>query len=142
MPGFRPLILVALATLAGCVSGVEPGGKFPSATFDVAADYTAAYRRASEYVRVCHEQAPHRYDVAYAANRSLVDKTATGEISVFKTTEPAKLLEVVRAKPNGPRTAEVTVTVLGDGTTWDAEELAAAKQSIQTATPVCRAGQE
>jgi hypothetical protein len=140
MPECRPLILAALFMLGGCASGIEPGGNFPSETFDVSTPYDAAYRRAGEFVRVCHTAPEHRYGVVYGDHRTLDEKFATAEIVVYKVPEPTVHLEVIQAKPKGKTDATVTVTVLGQGM-WDARELAAAKQSIQSATPVCRAAQ-
>lgn len=143
MPGFRSLILGSLLVLTGCASGIEPDGNYPTETFNVDADYGAAYRRAGEFLRVCHVDVEYPYGVTYGYNRSIDEKTAIGTLSVYKIPEPAKLLEVVRAKPDGPlmtsHTSTVTVTVLGEGP-WDAQELAAAKKSIQSATPACRPG--
>jgi len=45
----------------------------------------------------------------------------------------------VSAESDGPAKSNVTVTVLGQGR-WDAAEIAAARASIQSATPVCRKG--
>jgi hypothetical protein len=56
-------------------------------------------------------------------------------------TEPAKVLELIAAESASPSTAKVTITVLGEGR-WDAAEIAAARASIQSATPVCRKGGE
>jgi hypothetical protein len=143
MSGFRSLIIASLLTLTGCASGIQSDGNYPSETFIVDAGYDAAYRRASEFVRVCHVDVEYAYGVSYGYSRSLDEKTAIGTVSLYKIPEPAKLLEIVRAKPDGPlntsHTATVTVTVLGDGP-WDAQEIAAAKKSIQSATPICRPG--
>lgn len=138
MPRCRPLILAALALLGGCASGIEPGGNFPSATFDVNTPYDAAYRRAAEFARVCHTAPEHPYGVEYRTTETLDEKFAIGRIALFKVPEPTVHLEVIEAKPKGKTDSTVTVTVLGQGD-WDARELAAAKQSIQTATPACRA---
>lgn len=61
------------------------------------------------------------------------------EVQVYKVGETAKILELVSAESDGPAKAKVTVTVLGEGR-WDAAEIAAARASIQSATPVCRKG--
>jgi hypothetical protein len=53
--------------------------------------------------------------------------------------ETAKILELIAAESDGPAKAKVTITVLGQGR-WDAAEIAAARASIQSATPVCRKG--
>jgi hypothetical protein len=138
MSGCRPFIVALLLALGGCAGGIQPGGNFPSETFDVAAPYEAAFRRAAEFIRVCHIDPVHPYDVKFGDSRSIVEKTATAEIAVFQIPEPARRLEIIRARPKGKVDSTVTVTVFGEGV-WDAKEIAAAKQSIQTATPVCRA---
>jgi hypothetical protein len=140
MPGYRSLILAALFLLGGCASGVEPGGKFPSETFDVSTPYQAAYRRASEFVRICHIDPAHPYGVRYGDASTLDEKFATAQIAVYKIPEPTVHLEVFQFKPKGKADSTVTVTVLGEDV-WDAREIAAAKQSIQSATPACRATQ-
>jgi len=127
------------AVLSGCastglMSGDEPG---MSETFSVQANVQAAHRRAGEYVRVCHEQRTYPYGVAYQSHQSLGEKGAPNEVQVFKKTEPAKILEIIRAQADGAAASTVTVTVLGEAQ-WDQAELEAAKASIQSATPVCR----
>jgi hypothetical protein len=138
MRAVRPLILASLL-LGGCASGIQRDGNYPNISFEVPVTYQTAIRRGAEFSRVCHTDAPHPYGATYGDNRSLVEKTAIGEVSIFKIPEPAKLLEVIRTKPSGPSSATVTITVLGENE-WDAQEMEAAKRSIETATPVCRAG--
>lgn len=139
MPGYRPLMLAALLILGGCASGIEPGGNFPSQTFDVSAPYEAAYRRAQEFVRVCHIAPAHPYGVQYGESSSLHEKFATASLAIYKIPEPTVHLELIQFKPQGKANSTVTVTVLGKDV-WDEGEVAAAKQSIQSATPVCRGG--
>ena len=129
-------ITVALGGCAstGLLSGDPPGA---TETFPVQADFQAAYRRAGEYVRVCHEQRRHPYGVVYQSHHSLGQKGAPNEIQVYKKTEQAKILEIIRAQADGAAASQVTVMVLGNPP-WDAAELQAAKASIQSATPVCR----
>lgn len=139
----RVLCLSGLAiavTLSGCagkglLSGDAPG---VTETFPVQADVQAAHRRASEFVRVCHEERVHPYGAVYQTRQSLGDKGAPNEIRVFKQTEPAKILEIIRAQSNGLAASTVTVMVLGEGV-WDEAEIQAVKASIQSATPTCRA---
>ena len=66
-------------------------------------------------------------------------KKDLGRIRVFKVGEEAKILELIGAKGESvePVTTRVTVSVLGTGV-WDQAELAAARKSIQSATPACR----
>ncbi|WP_083228713.1 BPTD_2524 family lipoprotein [Bordetella sp. H567] len=130
-------MLAALIFLGGCASGIDAGGNFPRATFDVNTPYDAAYRRAAEFARVCHTAPEHPYGVQYGTSETLDEKFAVGRIAVFKVPEPTVHLEVIEVKPKGKTDATVTVTVLGQGS-WDARELDAAKQSIQSATPACR----
>ncbi|AMG88388.1 BPTD_2524 family lipoprotein [Bordetella bronchiseptica] len=133
--------LLAAGVLSGCASQGLLSGDTPglSESFIVTADFQAAYRRAGEYVRVCHEQRPHPYGVVYQSSRRLGDRGAPNEVHVFKREEPTKILEIIQSQTETPSTARVTVRVLGDGK-WDAAEIAAAKASIQSATPVCRQG--
>lgn len=131
--------LTVTMLLGGCASkGLLDGettGK--SETFSVQADVQAAHRRAGEFVRVCHEQKAHPYGAVYLSHQSLGEKGVPNEVRVFKQTEPAKILEIIRAQADGPATATVTVVVLDEGR-WDEAEIQAAKTSIQSATPVCR----
>lgn len=138
----RVLSLTGLAVavaLSGCASKGLLSGDPPGATetFAVQADVQAAHRRASEFVRVCHEQRAHPYGVVYMSHKSLGEKGAPNETRVYKKTEPAKILEIIRAQSDSLTTSTVTVMVLGEAP-WDEAEIQAAKTSIQSATPVCR----
>lgn len=130
---------VALAaTLAGCAStGVYESETGKKETFSVDTNYQAAFRRAGEYVRTCHTQVSHPYGVSYAWRHTLGQKGAPDEIQLYKVGQPATVLELISAEPAGPANAKVTVTVLGEGR-WDEAEIAAARKSIQSATPTCR----
>lgn len=132
------MAVVALTVLAGCAStGLRehPGIK---ETFEVNADFQASYRRASEYARVCHEQRAHPYGATYGYGRAEGEKGDPNEVIVYRTTERAKILEIIQTLPSEtPGRSNVTVTVLNEGL-WDSAEIAAARQSIQSATPVCR----
>lgn len=138
MRNFRLIgALAVVGSLGGCAStGLleQPG---VSETFSVSADYQAAYRRAGEYVRVCHETRAHRYGVVYTSHRELGVRDAPNRIQVVNRAEPAKVLEIIRSEMDGPSASKVTVTVLG-GAPWDQAEIDAARKSIQSATPVCR----
>jgi hypothetical protein len=131
--------LTVAVALSGCASQGLMSGDAPGAseTFLVQADVQAAHRRAGEYVRVCHEQRAYPYGVVYQSHQSIGEKGLPNQIRIYKQTEPAKILEIINAQTEGPATATVTVMVLGEGM-WDEAEVQAAKQSIQTATPVCR----
>jgi len=131
--------LTIAVALSGCASKGLLSGDPPGATdtFQVQADVQAASRRAGEYVRVCHEQRRHPYGTVYLSHHSLGQKGAPNEIQIYKKTEPAKILEIIRAQADGAAASQVTVMVLGDAP-WDAAEAQAAKASIQSATPVCR----
>lgn len=133
----RAGILIAALLTACANTGVLSKNGAPAETFDVAADFQAAYRRAAEYVRVCHEQAGHPYGVVYSSRRVLGEKGAPNQIHVYKASAPAKILELIQTEPREQNTARVKVSVLGEGQ-WDLAEIAAAKASIQSATPVCR----
>ncbi len=124
--------------LAGCAStGVYEAEAPKKETFSVDTNHQAAFRRAGEYVRTCHVLVRHAYGVSYAWRHTLGEKGAPDEIQVFKVGQPATVLELISAEPDGPATSKVTVTVLGEGR-WDEAEIAAARKSIQSATPVCR----
>ncbi|ALM83707.1 BPTD_2524 family lipoprotein [Bordetella sp. N] len=145
MSVFRPLLASALVFLGGCAAeGVKSDGNFPTLTFPVQTDYQAASRRASEFIRVCHTGVQYAYGLNYLSNNSYDERTATGTLTVYKRTEPAKLLEVIKVQPDGPlntaRYATVTVTVFGD-VPFDQNEIAAARKSIESATPSCREGE-
>lgn len=134
LSGLTIAILLSGCASKGLLSGDAPGA---TETFAVQADVQAAHRRAGEYVRVCHEQRAHPYGVVYMSHQSLGEKGAPNEIRVYKKTEPAKILEIIRAQSDGLAASTVTVMVLGEGL-WDEAEVQAAKSSIQSATPVCR----
>lgn len=130
------------ALLVGCASkGVYESDAVLTETFTVNTNYEAAFRRAGEYVRTCHVQVQHAYNVAYAWRHVKGEKGAPDEVQLYKVTEPAKVLELIAAETATPSTSKVTITVLGEGR-WDAAEIAAARASIQSATPVCRKGGE
>ncbi len=138
MSKFGCVGLLLVVGLTGCASsGVMDAESAPTETFSVATNSASAYRRAAEYVRTCHVRVQHPFGVAYAFQQRPGEKGTPDEVWLYKTTEPAKILERIAAEADGPSTAKVTVTVLGAGR-WDAAELAAAKASIQSATPVCR----
>ena len=126
------------ALLAGCASkGVYEAESVKKDTFSVDTNYQAAFRRAGEYVRTCHALVQHAYGVSYAWRHTIGEKGAPDEIKVSKVGEPATVLELISAEADGPAKSKVTVTVLGEGR-WDEAEIAAARKSIQSATPVCR----
>lgn len=130
------------ALLAGCASkGVYESDAVVTETFVVNTHSEAAFRRAGEYLRACHTQVQHAYNAAYAWRAVKGEKGAPDEARLYKVTEPAKVLELISAESATPSTSKVTITVLGEGR-WDAAEIAAAKASIQSATPVCRKGGE
>lgn len=132
--GMAAMLAVALG---GCANTGLMESKGLSESFPVEADYQAAFRRAGEYVRVCHEARAHRYDVTYGSLRELGVRDAPNRLKVYRTDQPVKILEIISVAMDGPNKSNVTVNVLGEGP-WDAAEIAAAGKSIQTATPVCR----
>lgn len=156
--------LALAAGLAGCANTGLMQAKGISDSFVVNTDADSAYRRALEYVRVCDTSRAHPYGQTYAVARdndltpdegmfgigsgfsdssstkkSPPTQSALGRIRIFKVGEEAKILELIEAKGESvePVTSRVTVTVLGTGI-WDRAELAAARKSIESATPVCR----
>jgi hypothetical protein len=126
-----------MAALSGCASTGLKEAQGISETFTVGTEYQAATRRAGQYMRVCHIERLHHYGVEYGSGGEKGVRDAPNKLWVFRTTEPSKLLEIIETRMAGPDSATVTVRVLGQDP-WDAAELAAAKQSIQSATPACR----
>ncbi|HEY0294638.1 MAG TPA: hypothetical protein VGC69_04795 [Bordetella sp.] len=147
--------------MAGCADTglMEKQAQGLSDSFTVSTDTDSAYRRGIEYVRVCHKSRPHPYGATYGSLRdsdmeggsddpfaflsSDKDKDskskAGGRIRVYKVGQEAKILELIEARSVSvaPVETRVTVRVLGTDA-WDKAELAAAHQSIQSATPTCR----
>lgn len=136
---YMGLAAMAIA-LAGCAGKglLEPDAQGTSEAFVVNADPMAALRRVSEYVRICHEERVYPYGASYEAKRQLGERGLPHQVMVSKTKEPAKILEQIQVQ-EGERAnqAQVKIIVLGEGI-WDAAEIAAARESIETSTPVCR----
>ena len=108
-------------------------------TFIVDTNSQAAFRRAGEYVRACHVNVAHPYNVAYAWKPKLGEKGAPDEVQVYKVGEQAKVLELITSEAESPSKAKVTITVVGEGR-WDKAEIAAARASIEsTPRPAARA---
>ena len=99
-------------------------------TFIVDTNSQAAFRRAGEYVRACHVNVAHPYNVAYAWKPKLGEKGAPDEVQVYKVGEQAKVLELITSEAESPSKAKVTITVVGEGR-WDKAEIAAARASIE-----------
>jgi len=131
------LVGVAAALLTGCASGIQSGGSHPNIEFSVAAGHEAVYRRATEYVRVCHENSTRSVGVRYVGTRVLNAKGNRAEIRVHQSERPRQLLEIIAVVPNGAGDAMVNATVLGEQE-WDQAELQALKASLESATPTCR----
>jgi len=127
----------AVAALAGCVSGIQPDGQHPSIEFTVAATYHAVYRRAAEYVRVCHENSTRSVGVTYVGTRVLDAKDNRAEIRVHESGRPRDILEIITVSPHGLGDAIVNATALGQKQ-WDQAELQALQTSLESATSVCR----
>lgn len=108
--------LAAVAVvLSGCASKglLEPDAKGITQSFVVDADPMAALRRASEYVRVCHEARAHPYGAVYVGKRSVGERGLPNEILVHKETESAKILERIHTQAaERANQAQVEVTVL------------------------------
>jgi hypothetical protein len=137
----KRILLIALSTaiLAGCASrGADSPDTGITENFTVSTDYQAAYRRANDYFRVCYVDHAHRYNVKYVSKQGIDEKGTTAEARLALAHEPKKTLEVFSSRPSvdNREVAQATLRVLGEGR-WNKAELAAAKQSIQTATPVC-----
>jgi len=135
---FKPMSVVGLtAVLMGCAGGIEPGGQHPSIEFTVAAAHEAVYRRATEYVRVCHENSTRAVGVTYVGTRVLSATGNRAEIRVHQSGRPKELLAIIAVAPYGMGDAVVNATVLGQKE-WDLAELQALQTSIESATPACR----
>lgn len=133
-------VAAVAVVLSGCASRglLEPDAKGVTQTFVVNADPMAAFRRASEYVRICHEERAQPYGAVYVGKRGLGDRGLPNEVLVHKETEAAKVLERIQTSPaEMGNQATVTVIVLGEGQ-WDAAEIAAAKASIEKSQADCR----
>lgn len=119
------------ASLGGCAStGVYEAETALHETFIVDTNSQAAFRRAGEYVRACHVNVAHPYNVAYAWKPKLGEKGAPDEVQVYKVGEQAKVLELITSEAESPSKAKVTITVVGEGR-WDKAEIAAARASIE-----------
>jgi len=127
-------VIAAALGLAGCASGIQPDGAHPDMTFTVAATHEAVYRRAAEYVRVCHEESRRSTGVTYVGTRILDGNSNTREIRVHQSGRPRQALEIITVT----RHAQVRAVVLGERE-WDQAELQALRASLLSATPVCRA---
>ena len=118
------------ASLGGCAStGVYEAETALHETFIVDTNSQAAFRRAGEYVRACHVNVAHPYNVAYAWKPKLGEGRAD-EVQVYKVGEQAKVLELITSEAESPSKAKVTITVVGEGR-WDKAEIAAARASIE-----------
>lgn len=130
----------AVLALAGCAGGgVQPGGDFPHETFAVNTDYEAAFRRANEFFRVCHVEAEKRYGVQYLTQTNVDRKGTLATIQLAQLNQAERPMMIFESEPDGPRQSKATITVYGPAP-WDAAQIAAVRQSVQTATPVCREG--
>jgi len=133
------LVVIGIAAvLAGCASGIQPGGAHPEMTFTVAATHEAVYRRAAEYVRVCHEESRRSTGVTYVGTRILDGNSNTREIRVHQSGRPRQALEIITVTRHAQGDAQVRAVVLGERE-WDQAELQALRASLLSATPVCRA---
>jgi len=128
----------SVLALTGCASGIQPGGAHPEMTFTVAATHEAVYRRAAEYVRVCHENSRRRVGVNYVGTRVLNVRGGQHELRVHQRGRPKELLEIITVVPHGQGDAQVHAVVLGERD-WDQAELQALRASLISATPACRA---
>jgi len=135
----KSIVVIGIASaLAGCASGIQPGGAHPEMTFTVAATHEAVYRRAAEYVRVCHENSRRLVGVHYVGTRVLDGKSDTREIRVHQSGRPKDVQEIIIVTAHGQGDAQVRAVVLGERE-WDQAELQALRASLMSATPVCRA---
>jgi len=119
---------VAATVLAGCATGIQPGGEYPSQTFTVPLSYQEAYRRADAQARECAHN--------MAVTGELFTDNQTGVVRVNAPTLSADLLRVSLRAVSESAT-EATVTASNEGQ-FDGGQVIAMRQSIETGTPVCR----
>ncbi len=134
--------MCVLLALTACASrGVDDSSVDNTLTekFSVDTDYQSAARRASAYFRVCYVEHEHRYNVRYDTRLTLDLKGTTTEIRLFHPSESANTLVRFSSRPSATLvgSSDITLTVLNTGI-WNAGEIAAAKQSILSATPTCQ----
>jgi hypothetical protein len=136
------VVVLGGSALLGCgAAGIQPGVAVLKETFVVDVDYHSTFRRAQEYFRICHTSAPKRYNVHYVTDQNIDLKGTLTTIKLTKAGESASPLMIFESEPDptdrdNTRRSVAHITVLGQ-TPWDAQELAALRLAVQTATPRC-----
>ncbi len=124
-------VLIAVGVLAGC-AGIEPGKSYPSQTFVVPVTYQEAYRRAEAQTRDC---AP---PVTLSSSGNVYTDNQTAVLRIGIPNTPNGDLVRVSTKAVADKEASVTVVVADRGV-FDAGQIEALRQSIETGRSVCRA---
>lgn len=119
-------IILASVLLAGCATGIDGGGKNPTATFRTEVGYQEAYRRVAAQAEACTKG------------------TVTG--NVFTDNQTAELRStgnfispIVMEKAEIKQTPEgtmVTVTMWGNGG-WGSRHIEAVRQSVIQGRTIC-----
>lgn len=132
----RVLCIIALIWLSGCSLGIrDDGSNAIHASSHALITYQEAYRRADAYARHCRTST-NWFKGSFDVNGNLYSDNRTGvvHISMPANGKDLERIEIAASKHGG---SDVTVTAWGVGV-WDAREVAAARTSIETGTPICR----
>jgi len=128
----RALFATSLLALSACVAGIKENGQGAARdSFHAPTTYQEAYRRADAFARHCHANTDW---FKVAGNLYTDNQTGVVHITAPSATGDLERIDIATAKDGG---SDVTVTAWSKGI-WDAREIAAARQSIETGTPVCR----
>lgn len=122
--------LGAIVLMSGCTMGIQPGGDSPSVSYTVPRSYQTVYLRAQNQADECL-RGKKQYDVYAQVDPAL----QTASVSVRG---PMQGIEVARTEIEAvdARHTRVTQTVWGRSP-WDANALAAMRESIRMDTSVC-----
>lgn len=129
-------VAASLLAIAGCAMGIKENGQGAVRdSFHAPITYQEAYRRADAYARHCRTST-NWFKGSFQVDGNLYADNQTGviHITAHGPGKDLERIEIAAAKNGG---SDVTVTAWGIGI-WDAREIAAARQSIETGTPVCR----
>lgn len=124
----RLLAILGVMVLAGCATGIQPGGEYPSQTFMVPIGYEEAYRRADAQARTCMP------DVLTTGNLYADNKTGVVRLSSGGFSSGEQMNTKVEQMDAGTR---VTVTAWGVGG-FDERQIAAVRKSVETGITTCR----
>ena len=120
----------AMASLSGCVMGIQPGGDSPTVTYTVPRSYQVVYLRAQNQANECL-----RGKNQYTVHAKVDPELQAGVVSVRG---PVGGAEVARTelKASDARHTEITQTVWGHAP-WDQNALNAMRESVWLDTSVC-----